>query len=193
MRAFSASSFSLLSRALDLLFAGVLGNAQIVQRMVGLRVDVGHVQLEFVAYLRHANLLAARKDLVPAVLLVPLGQSRGHVHFLNNVAPAHARVVSAEADLAFLRGVGNDALLGAPEVVIEQILEPHAGDEQEVPAVGAALLDVIHGAVALHAAVVFAGGVEGLVHFLHHVGDLEVRRRLEGIVVPHQRKPQPKQ
>jgi hypothetical protein len=57
------------------------------------------------------------------------------VHLLDDVAPAHARVVGAEADLAFLRGVGDDALLGAAEVVVEQILEPHAGDEEEVPAV----------------------------------------------------------
>ena len=84
---------------------------------------------------RHAHLLAAGEDLVAAVLLVPLGQRGGHVHLLNDVAPADAGVVGAEADLAFLRGVGNDALLGAAEVVVEQILEPHAGDEEEVPAV----------------------------------------------------------
>ncbi len=71
------------------------------------------------------------------------------MHLLDDVAPADAGVVRAEADFAFLRGVGNDALLGAAEVVVEQILEPHAGDEQEVPAVGAALLDVFEGAVAL--------------------------------------------
>ncbi len=35
-------------------------------------------------------------------------------------------------------------------------------------------------------AVVFAGGVEGLVHLLHHVGDFEVGGRLEGIVVAQQ-------
>ena len=52
---------------------------------------------------------------------------------------------------------------------------------------GAALLDVLHGAVALDAAVVLAGGVEGLVHLLHHVGDLEVGGRLERIVVAQQR------
>ena len=51
----------------------------------------------------------------------------------------------------------------------------------------AALLDVLHGAVALDAAVVLAGGVEGLVHLLQHVGDLEVGGRLERIVVAQQR------
>ncbi len=76
------------------------------------------------------------------------------MHLLDDVAPAHAGVVRAEGDFAFLRGVGNDALLGAAEVVVEEILEPHAGDEEEVPAIGATHLDVVHGAVALDAAVV---------------------------------------
>ena len=121
-----------------------------------------------------AHLLAAGEDLVTAVLLVPLGERGGHVHLLDDVAPAHAGVVRAEGDLAFLRGVGDDALLGAAEVVVEQVLEPHAGDEQEVPAVAAALLDVLHGAVAGDLAVVLAGGAEGLVELLQQVGDLEV-------------------
>ena len=116
---------------------------------------------------RHA--LAAGEDLVPAVLLVPLGERGGHVHLLDDVAPADAGVVGAEGNFAFLRGVGNDALLGAAEIVIEQILEPHAGDEQEVPAVAAALLDVVHRAVLADLAVVLAGGAEGLVELLQHV------------------------
>ena len=97
---------------------------------------------------RQVHVLAAGDDFVPALLLVPLGERRRHVHLLDDVAPAHAGVVRAEGNLAFLRGVRNDALLGAAEIVVEQILEPHAGDEQEVPAVRAALLDVVHGAVA---------------------------------------------
>src|SRR5205085_4176959 len=96
----------------------------------------------------HAALLAAGKDLVASMLLVPLGEGGGHVHLLDDVAPAHARVVRAEADLAFLRRVRDDALLGAAEIVVPQVLEPHAGDEQEVPAVLAALLDVFDGALA---------------------------------------------
>jgi hypothetical protein len=40
---------------------------------------------------------------VPPALLVPLGQRRRHVHLLDDVPPPHARVVRAEADLAFLR------------------------------------------------------------------------------------------
>ena len=186
MRAFSASCFSLFVAGADLLFAGVLGDAQIVEGVVGFGVDVLHVEHQVVAHVVHAHLLAAGEDLVAAVLLVPLGERGRHVHLLDDVAPADAGVVGAEADLAFLRGVGDDALLGAAEVVVEQILEPHAGDEEEVPAVLAALLDVFHGAVALDAAVVLAGGVEGLVHLLEHVGDLEVGGRLEGIVVAQQ-------
>ncbi len=135
----------------------------------------------------HAHLFAAGKDLVAAVLLIPLGEGGRHVHLLNDVAPADAGVVSAEADFAFLRGVGDDALLGAAEVVVEEILEPHAGDEEEVPTVLAALLDIFEGAVAFDAAVVLAGGVEGLVHLLHHVSDFEVGGRHERIVVAQQR------
>ena len=127
--------------------------------------------------------LVAGEDLVPAVLFVPLGERGRHVHLLDDVAPADAGVVRAEGDLAFLRGVRDDALLGAAEIVIEQILEPHAGDEQEVPAIAAALLDVVHGAVFAHFAVVLAGRAEGLVELLHQVGQLEVRGRLEGIVI----------
>ena len=81
------------------------------------------------------DLLAAGEDLVTAVLLVPLGERGRHVHLLDDVPPADARVVGAEADLPFLRRVRNDAALGAAEVVVEQVLEPHPGDEQEVPAV----------------------------------------------------------
>jgi len=76
---------------------------------------------------RHGSclLLASGEDLVAAVLLVHFGEGSRHVH-LDNVCAAHAGLVGAEADFAFL-GVGDDALLGAAEVVVEQILEPHAG------------------------------------------------------------------
>ena len=40
--------------------------------------------------------------------------------------------------------------------------------------------------VALHAAVILARRAKRLVHLLHHVADLEVRRRLHRIVVAHQ-------
>ena len=186
-RAFSASDLISGIAGADLFFAGILGDAEIVERVVGFGVHVLHVELELVAHVGHADLFAAGEDFVTAVLLVPLGQRGGHVHLLDDVAPAHAGVVGAEADFAFLRGVRNDALLGAAEVVVEQILEPHAGDEEEVPAIRRRFSMSLHGAVALDAAVVLAGGVEGLVHLLEHVSDLEVGGRLERIVVAEKR------
>src|ERR1035437_4365895 len=77
--------------------------------------------------------------------------------------------LGAERNFALLRGIGDDALLGAPEVVVKEILEPHAGDEQEVPAVAAAFFDVVEGAVFAHLAVVLAGGPEGLVELQEQV------------------------
>jgi len=44
-----------------------------------------------------------------------------------------------------LRGVRDDAHLGAAEVVVEKILKPHAGDEEEVPGI----LATLHGVVKL--------------------------------------------
>src|SRR2546423_11407407 len=79
----------------------------------------------------HLYFLAAGKDLMPPMLLVPLSQRGRHVHLLDDVPPSHARVVSAERNLALLRRVRNNALLRPPEVVIEQILEPHSLDEQK--------------------------------------------------------------
>src|ERR1700679_410196 len=100
------------------------------------------------------------------MLLVPLGEGGGHVHLLDDVAPAYAGVVGAEADLALLRGVRDDALLGAAEVVVEEILEPHAGDEEEVPTVAAALFDILHGAVGCDLTVVTARRAEALIELL---------------------------
>src|ERR1035437_2397262 len=91
--------------------------------------------------------------------------------------------LGAERNFALLRGIGNDALLGAPEIVIKEVLEPHAGDEQEVPAVAAALFDVVEGAVLADLAIVLAGGPEGLVELQEQVLHAEMRGRLEGIVI----------
>ena len=145
------------------------------------------VEQQVVLRVAHADLLAAGEDFVTAMLLIPLGEGGGHVHLLDDVPPADAGVVGAEADLAFLRGVGDDALLGAAEVVVEEILEPHAGDEEEVPAIFAALLDIFHGAVGGDLAVVAAGGAEALVELREQVENLEVGRRLGRIVVAEQR------
>ncbi len=108
------------------------------------------------------------------------------MHLLDDVPPADARVVRAERDLPFLSGVRDDAPLGAPEVVVEEVLEPHAGDEQEVPAIRPALMDVRAGAIGGNLAVVPPRRAERLVELLHQVRQLEVCRGLEGIVVLHQ-------
>ncbi len=129
------------------------------------------------------DLLTAGEDLVASMLFVPLGQRGGHVHLLDDVSPTHTGVVGAEADLAFLGRVRNDALLRAAEVVVEEILEPHTCDEQEVPTIGAAHLDVFHRAVRRDLAVVAAGRAEALVELLQKIGDLEVLRCLRRIVV----------
>src|ERR1019366_9103994 len=134
--------FYALVASFELLLASVLSDAEIVERVVGFRIDVVFNQFERVGGGFETDLLATGEDLVTAMLLVPLGEGGGHVHLLDDVAPAHAGVVRAEADLAFLRGVRDDALLGAAEIVVEQVLEPHAGDEQEVPAIAAATLDI---------------------------------------------------
>ena len=171
----------------QLLFAGGLGDSLVVEIVLETVIHVVQIEDERVVLRRQVHILAAGDDLVPALFRVPLGERRGHVHLFDDVPPAHARVVGAEADFAFLRGVGDDALLGAPEVVIEEILEPHAGDEQEVPAILAALFDVFEGAVAGDFAVVAAGGSEAFVEFLQQVGELERAGRLHRVVVAKQR------
>src|SRR6266403_3311827 len=76
---------------------------------------------------------ALRVDIVLAVLLVPLRDGRVLIHVLDDFPPADARVVRAEGNFALLRRVRNDAHFGAAEIVIEQVLEPHSGDHQEIP------------------------------------------------------------
>src|SRR5262249_10902328 len=125
--------------------AGSLGDAEVVQGMVALGMNVLFVQAQLVGAFRQTHSLTAGKDLMAAMLVIPLGECGRHVHLFDDVAPAHAGVVGAEADLAFLRGVRNNALLGAAEVIVVEILEPHAGHEEEVPAVGAASLEVFDG------------------------------------------------
>ncbi len=148
------------------LFTRRLGDAQLVEIVLHF---VGHdffAEIESVLFIFHLHFLAAREDFVTSMLFVPLGERGSHVHLLDDVAPSHAGVVGAEADLAFLRGVRDDALLGAAEVVVEQILEPHSRDKQEVPAILTALHDVVNRAVRTDLAVVLAGGVEVLVELL---------------------------
>src|SRR5580658_8877195 len=107
--------------------------------------------------------LPAGENLMPAVFLVPLGQRGRHVHLLDDVPPTHPRVVSAEGYLTLLRGVRDNTLLRSPEIVVEQILEPHARHEQKVPAVTPAAQDVRHGPPARDVAVVVSRGTQPLV------------------------------
>src|SRR5262249_46932356 len=98
-----------------------------------------------------------------------------------------ARVVRAERNLALLRSVRNDALLGAAEVVVEQVLEPHTRDEQEVPPVGGASLhDVVQRAVGTNLAVVASGDVVVFFELFQQIEQLEVLRSLEWVVVLHE-------
>ena len=91
------------------------------------------------------------------MLLIPLGDGRVLVHVFDDIAPADACVVRAEGNLAFLRAVRDDAHFSATEIVVEEILEPHSSDEQEVPAIGTALFDIVLRAIAADLAVVLAG------------------------------------
>src|SRR5258707_8910724 len=87
--------------------------------------------------------LTFRVNLMLAVGLVPLGDGRVLVHVLDDLAPADAGVVRAEGNFALLRGVRNDAHLGAAEVVVGPILKTHPRDEEEVPRVGLAALHTV--------------------------------------------------
>src|SRR6185369_12278689 len=96
--------------------------------------QVDFVQDQTVRLVSHRHVLAAGENLVTAVLLIPLRDGRVLVHVLDDVAPADTRVVRAERNLTFLRAVRDDAHFSAAEVVVEEILEPHSSDKQEVPA-----------------------------------------------------------
>src|SRR2546423_8257079 len=102
-------------------------------------------------FLRDAgDCLALRVDGVASVLLVPVGEARRLVHVLDYLPPADAGVVGAETYLALLRAVGDDAHLRAPEVVVEQVLEPHALDAQHAPGVrGVVRTSSLHAVVAV--------------------------------------------
>src|SRR6185437_5454156 len=107
------------------------------------------IQNQVVVLRRQRNRLIARENFVAAMLVVPLGGRCRHMHFFDDVAPAHTRVIRAERNLALLRGIGDNALLRAPEIVVEQVLEPHSSNKKEVPAISAPLLDVIQCPVLL--------------------------------------------
>src|SRR4051812_26539157 len=115
--------------------------------------------------LRTAELhaLATGKNLVTPVLLIPLRQSGGHMHLLNNLPPTYPGVVSAKRDLSFLRSVWNDALLGAPKIVVKEILKPHPRHEQQVPPVASPAHNVRHRPVAGDVTIVVFGCAKAFV------------------------------
>ena len=76
---------------------------------------------------------------------------------LDDIAPADSCVVSTETDLSFLGSVRNNAHLSATKIVIEEILEPHAGDEEEIPTIRATLLDIVLASIAADLAVILPG------------------------------------
>src|SRR3984893_11392163 len=137
------------------------------------------------------DLLALGVDFVLAVRLVPLGDGRILVHVLNDFAPAYAGVVRAEGNFALLRGVRNDAHFGAAEIVVKEILEPHAGDEEEIPRIGlAALHGVFVGAVRRRLAIFLLGVLRErpcLVELLKEIVKRQTLRPLERFVILEER------
>src|SRR5260370_30700719 len=126
-----------------LLFTRILRDTQLVEIMLQLSSNDVVTQQQRVRSIVQLHFLAASEDFMSPMLFVPLRKRSRHVHLLDNVPPAHTRVVGAERNLAFLRGVRNNALLRPPEIVVEQILKPHPGNEQEVPAVVPTLHHII--------------------------------------------------
>jgi len=63
------------------------------------------------------------------------------MHLFHDISPTHSRVIGAEGDFSFLGREGNDASFGSPEIVVKEILEPHTGDEEEIPPVLAKVFD----------------------------------------------------
>ena len=129
------------------------------------------------------HFLAAGEHLVTAVVLVPLCNGCVLVHMLDDVAPSDPRVISTERDLALLRAVGDDAHLCAAEIVVEEVLEPHPRDEQEVPRVLATLLDILDRAVRTDLPVILARQPERLVELLQDAAERQRFRCAVGVVV----------
>src|SRR5438874_13782859 len=128
---------------------------------------------------RH-RLVRVRVDRMLPVLLVPVGHLRVLVHVLDDLPPADAGVVRAEGDLAHLRCVGDDAHLGAAEIVSPEILEPHAGDEEQQPLVALAVLVVARAEPAAELAAAL------FVELVQQIDETEAGGRLQRLVVAQQ-------
>src|SRR5262249_40892417 len=122
-----------------------------------------------------------------AVRPVPFRNARRLVHILDDLSPADSGVVRAERDLTELGRVRNNAHFSATEVVVEEVLEPHSRNKQEVPWIVAALLDVHHRSVAGNLSVTFSRQTEGLIELLHDVHQSQAWRSAERVVILEQR------
>src|SRR5262249_33720381 len=110
--------------------------------------DIDRVQHEIVLEGIERYVMAAGVDSMLPMLLIPLSDRSGLVHVLDDFAPTDSGVVRAERDLTKLRRIRNDAHFRAAKIIVEQILEPHSCNEQEVPRIAASLLNVVHGSIA---------------------------------------------
>src|SRR6185295_7549632 len=128
--------------------------------------QINFIQNQAVARVSHLDVLATGENLVSAMLLIPFRDGRVLVHVLDYVSPTDSGVVGAEGNLAFLRAVRDDAHFRASEIVVEEVLEPHTRDKQEVPAIRTTLLDIIFTTVAADLAVVLTGQPKRLVKLL---------------------------
>src|SRR5262249_3007500 len=97
--------------------------------------QINLIEHEVMRLIRHWHRLTTGENLVTSVLLIPLRDGCILVHVLNDIAPADPGVVGTERNLSFLGAIRDDAHLGAAKIVVEEILEPHAGDKQEIPTV----------------------------------------------------------
>src|SRR6185312_3173307 len=117
------------------------------------------------------------------VLFVPFGEVCSLMHVLDDLPPADSGIVSAEANLAFLRAVGNDAHLSAAEIVVEQILEPHAFDAEYAPDIVWIVLSLcLHTVVAIRARVCRRRFEE-----IQYLVNWETRRRFFSVEVSQNR------
>src|SRR5207237_9388489 len=86
-------------------------------------------------------------------------------------------------DLAFWGAVRDDEHLGAAEIVVKEVLEPHAGDKEKVPRVLTTLLDVVDGAVGADLAVVLTREAERLIEFLQYAAKRQAVRCSVRVVI----------
>src|SRR5207245_4379464 len=97
-----------------------------------------------------------------------------------------AGIVGTERNFAFLRAVGDDAQLGAAEIVVKEGLEPHAGNKEEVPRVVTAFLDVFHRAVGTDLAVILARQAKRFVELLEDGAERQTFWRAVRVVILEQ-------